>query len=50
MNARQLPKAKESLANYVNRQREALGLTRVVNSEIMTAPIPEIMAAIEVNR
>lgn len=28
LNAHQLPKAQESLADYVNRQREALGLSR----------------------
>ena len=32
-NARQLPKAQESLADYVNRQREALGLTRIALAE-----------------
>lgn len=29
VNAHQLPKAQESLADYVNRQREALGLSRI---------------------
>ena len=32
-NTRQLPKAQESLADYVNRQREALGLTRIALAE-----------------
>ncbi|CAN5729116.1 zinc ribbon domain-containing protein [soil metagenome] len=32
-NARQLPKAQESLADYVNRQREALGLSRIALAE-----------------
>ena len=33
VNAHQLPKAQESLADYVSRQREALGLSRLALAE-----------------